>query len=305
MTLVVWLILCAIWGTTWIFIKVGVSDEKVPPISFAAARFVLAAAIIASIVWFRRIPLPKGRRQWSLMMLTGILQFAVNYSLVFWSETKITSGLASVLQGMISVFGLGLAWYFLPNEKINGVKVLAVMTGLMGVGVIFSDQLQMNKWEEFHGSIAIVFGAFAAAQASILIKAKSMHIHPASLMLSQMIFGVPPLIAYGLLFEGDPRTFNWNFQSLIALLQLAILGTVVAFWLYYWLLSKIESTKAMMLSLVTPMIAVLVGYLARDEQLPRNILFGGLLILAGIGLILIRPGGPRSNEELAEIHLTV
>lgn len=303
MTLAVWLILCVIWGTTWIFIKIGI-DQGLPPISFAAIRFLLAGLVIATIIKIRGIELPKGRKQWGLMMLTGLLQFSVNYSLVFWSETKITSGLASVLQGMISVFGLGLAAYFLPHEKINGIKVMAVLMGLLGVGVIFSDQLQMRNFSEFSGSVAIVCGAFAAAQASILVKAKSMHIHPASLLLSQMIFGVPPLIAFGLIFEGNPLDFNWNTKSIIAVLQLSLLGTVVAFWLYYWLLSKIESTKAMMLSLVTPIIAVVVGAVTLGERLPGKILFGGVLILVGIGLILIRPGGPRKNDDLAEIHAT-
>lgn len=303
MTLLVWIILCAIWGTTWIFIKIGI-DQGLPPISFAALRFVLAAVIIASIIYVRRIPLPKGRDQWRLMLLTGLLQFTVNYSLVFWSETRITSGLASVLQGMISVFGLGLAWYFLPQERINGIKVAAVLTGLLGVGVIFSDQLQMRNFSEFSGSVAIVCGAFAAAQASILVKARATHIHPASLLLSQMIFGVPPLIAYGLIMEGNPLNFNWNLKSVISVLQLAILGTVIAFWLYYWLLSKIESTRAMMLSLVTPIIAVVVGAVVLGERLPGRILFGGVLILFGIGLILIRPKGPGKIDDLAEIHAT-
>lgn len=304
MTLAVWLILCLIWGTTWIFIKIGIK-EGLPPISFAALRFLIAGIVIAIIIKARNIPLPKGKVQWKLMLLTGILQFSVNYSLVFWSETRISSGLASVLQGMISVFGLGLAWYYLPQERINGIKVIAILTGLVGVGVIFSDQLEMRNFSEFAGSVGIVCGAFAAAQASILVKARATHIHPASLLLSQMIFGVPPLIAYGLISEGNPLNFNWTVKSVTAVLQLAILGTVVAFWLYYWLLSKIESTKAMMLSLVTPIIAVVVGAVVLDEELPSRTLLGGVLILVGIGLILVRPGGPRKNDDLAEIHATV
>lgn len=303
MTVLVWIILCAIWGTTWIFIKIGI-NEGLPPVSFAAVRFLLAGLIIAIVIRIGRIPLPSGRGQWGLMLLTGLLQFSVNYSLVFWSETRITSGLASVLQGMISVFGLGLAWYFLPNERINALKVLAVLTGFAGVGVIFSDQLRMSNFSEFAGSAAIVVGAFAAAQASILVKAKATHLHPVSLLFSQMVFGVPPLVAYGLLFEGNPLDFDWTGKALIAVLQLSVLGTVVAFWLYYWLLGKVESTKAMMLSLVTPIIAVVVGAAALGERLPPRTLLGGLLILFGIGLILLRPRRARGASELADLHAT-
>jgi drug/metabolite transporter (DMT)-like permease len=304
MNLAVWLILCAIWGTTWIFIKVGL-DEGLPPVTFAAARFSLAAVVIGVIIRWKRIPLPNTRSQWRLMLVTGLLQFTVNYSLVFWAETRITSGLASVLQGMISVFGLGLAWYYLPTERINGVKVLAVLLGFAGVGVIFGDQLQMRNFSEFAGSAGIVVGAYAAAHASILVKAKAGGIHPASLVFSQMVCGGPPLIAYALLFEGDPRGHEWSWLAVVCVLQLSILGTVTAFWLYYWLLSRIESTKAMMLSLVTPIIAVCVGAVVLGEKLPALILVGGAMILGGIGLILVRAGSPKARGDAPEIHQTV
>ena len=117
MKILVWLILCLIWGTTWIFIKIGLAD--LPPVSFAAARFVLAALIVGVIIFLRDIPLPRTSRDWKLMALTGFLQFSVNYSLVFWSEQYISSGLAAVLQAMITVFGLLLAWVHLPAERIT------------------------------------------------------------------------------------------------------------------------------------------------------------------------------------------
>src|SRR5215210_5319512 len=100
MKIIVWLILCLIWGTTWIFIKIGLED--LPPISFATARFVLAVLILAFIIKIRQIPLPKTWRDRRLIMLTGVLQFSINYSLVFWSEQYISSGLAAVLQAMIT-----------------------------------------------------------------------------------------------------------------------------------------------------------------------------------------------------------
>src|SRR5688500_16114700 len=125
MKIIIWLILCLIWGTTWIFIKIGL-NEGLPPISFAAARFLLAVLILAFIIKIQQIPLPNSWRDWRLIILTGILQFSVNYSLVFWSEQYISSGLAAVLQAMITVFGLVLAWIHLPNERITGLKIIAV-----------------------------------------------------------------------------------------------------------------------------------------------------------------------------------
>ena len=167
MKIIIWLILCLIWGTTWFFIKVGLED--LPPITFAAARFVLAVLILAVIIFLQKIPLPATARDWKLLALTGVLQFSVNYSLVFWSEQYISSGLAAVLQSMITVFGLVLAWIHLPNERITWLKVFAVLLGMTGVATIFIEQLQINSVMAFVGCVAIVIGAYAAAQASICL----------------------------------------------------------------------------------------------------------------------------------------
>ena len=299
--ILVWLILCLIWSTTWIFIKVGLDD--LPPIGFAASRFLASVAILLVLIRVQKIPLPKTGKEWRLIALTGVLQFSVNYSLVFWSEQYITSGLAAVLQSMITVFGLVLAWIFLPNEHITPQKIIAVLIGIVGVAVIFIDQLRIENWMAFLGCVAIVVGAYAAAQASILVKAKAGAIHPAALACTQMICGLPAVMIYSLMREGNPFTFHWSWRALGCVLYLSILGTVAAFWLYYWLLSKIESTKAMMISLVTPLLAVIIGAIVLGERLPPQTGVGGLLIIAGIGLIVFRrrriePQGRGDADEI-------
>lgn len=287
MKIFIWLTLCLIWGTTWIFIKIGL-EEGLPPLTFAAARFVLALIILAFIIFFQKIPLPVNKRQWKLLALTGVMQFSINYSLVFWSEQYISSGLAAVLQAMITVFGLVLAWIHLPNERITGIKIAAVLLGICGVAVIFIEQLQINTVMAFAGCIAIVVGAYAAAHGSILVKAYGGNLHPATLVFGQMICGILPIIIYALTVEGNPLKLNWTWKAVISVFYLTIFGTIAAFWLYYWLLSKIESTKAMMISLVTPLIAVIIGAYSLGEKLPLQTFLGGLLILSSIGLVAFK-----------------
>lgn len=286
MKIIIWLTLCLIWGTTWFFIKIGLED--LPPITFSAARFASAILILAVVIAVQKIPLPATKQEWKLIALTGVLQFSVNYSLVFWSEQHISSGLAAVLQAMITVFGLALAWIHLPNERITRLKIVAVLLGIGGVAVIFVEQLQINSLMAFAGCAAIVFGAYAAAHGSILVKAHGGAIHPATLVFGQMICGIAPVFIYALTVEGDPLRLNWSWRAIICVLYLSVFGTVAAFWLYYWLLSKLESTKAMMISLVTPLIAVIIGGVFLGERLPVQTFFGGVLILASIGLIVFR-----------------
>jgi len=284
--MLVWAVLCLIWGSTWIFIKIGLED--LPPIAFAVSRFILAIVIVGVVIAIQKIPLPKTRPEWKLLAITGVLQFSINYSMVFWSEQYITSGLAAVLQGTIPVFGLVLAWFYLPNERITPQKIVAVSVGIIGVAVIFIDQLKVENWMAFAGCVAIVVGAYAAAQASILVKAKAAHLHPAAMVFCQMICGLPAIIIYSLVREGNPLSFHWTPRAIVCVLYLSVLGTIAAFWLYYWLLKRVESTNAMMISLVTPLLAVVIGAITMGETLPPQTFLGGLLIIGSIALIVFR-----------------
>jgi drug/metabolite transporter (DMT)-like permease len=286
MKIFVWLILCLIWGTTWIFIKIGLQD--LPPITFAASRFLLSVLILGPLIAILRLQMPKSRAQWKLIALTGVLQFSINYSLVFWSEQHITSGLAAVLQATITVFGLVLAWIFLPDERITKRKIISVVIGIIGVAIIFIDQLRVESVMAFAGCVAIVVGAYAAAQASILVKAKAANLDPATLVFSQMLCGLPAIIFYVLLAEGNPLRLHWSVRAVVCVVYLTVFGTIAAFWLYYWLLKRVESTNAMMISLVTPLLAVVIGAVTIGETLPPQTFVGGMLIIASIGLIVLR-----------------
>ncbi len=297
MKVILWLLLCLIWGTTWFFIKIGLQD--LPPISFAAVRFLLALLILCPIIFFKKIPLPRGCRTWKLLMLTGGLQFSFNYSMVFWGEQYISSGLAAVLQATIPIFGLILAGIFLPAERITWIKAGAVLLGFSGVVIIFLEQMQIKGFWGLAGCVGIVMGAYAASQSVILVKKYAGGINPISLVFGQMLCGVVPLALYGLIKEGSPLEFNWSGQAWLCVLYLAVFGTVITFWIFYWLLSRIESAKVMMSALLTPLIAVIVGAVFLGEKLPAQTIFGGVIILASIGLIVFKKTASTPDETTA------
>jgi drug/metabolite transporter (DMT)-like permease len=140
----------------------------------------------------------------------------------------------------------------------------------------------------FIASVGVVISAYTASQSSILIKAKGAALHPAALLYGQMLCGLPPFIAYGLIVEGNPLNFHWTWAAVAAIFYLTIFGTVIAFWLFYWLLGKVESTMPMMISVVTPLIAVLLGWMFLGETLPPQTFFGGLLIMASIAITIFK-----------------
>jgi drug/metabolite transporter (DMT)-like permease len=287
----VWLILCGIWGSTWLFIKLGLDD--LPPLTFAGIRFVISCAILFPLVWLRRMPLPKSRGDWILLVGTGVLSFSLNYGLVFWAEQYITSGLAALLQAMLPAFGLILAHIHVPTERITWVKMAGVVLGVCGVGVVFSNQLAISGRLALAGCIAMVLSAFFAAYSNVLLKTHAKNLNPAVIAAFQMLFGLIPLLLYGLAFEGNPLAYRWTATAVFSLLYLSIVGSVIAFLLYYWLIQNMDVTKTMLISLVTPVVAVILGMLVLDEQLSWRTLVGGAMIIAGIGFIVVRKGrGP-------------
>ncbi|HYP25468.1 MAG TPA: EamA family transporter [Blastocatellia bacterium] len=283
---IVFLILSVIWGSTWLVIKVGLED--LPPLTFAVARFVIAAALLFGVVLVRRVPLPRNRKDWTLLAVTGVLSFTINYGAVFWGEQHVSSGLAALLQATIPAFGLVIAHYYLPGERMTVIKIIGVLLGIAGVGLILSNQVSDHGMLALLGSAVIVLGAFAAAYANVLVKARGGHLHPAMLAFGQMIFGLVPLLVAGLATEGNPAHFNWTPRAWLSVLYLAVVGSSLAFMLYYWLVKNMDVTKTMLIALVTPLIAVVLGMAVLGESLTWRIVTGGAAILCGIGLITLR-----------------
>ena len=282
----VWLVLALIWGSTWLFIKLGLED--LPPFTFAGIRFVIAVLILSAVVALRRSKLPAERRDWVLIAGTGLLAFTVNYGLLFWGEQRTSSGLAAILQTIIPVFGLVLAHLHLPEERITAPKLVGVVLGIAGVALIFSDQMGAEGSGAFQGSVAIVVGAFGAAYSNVLVKARGGKIDYAVLAAGQMLCGLVPLLIIGTVFEGNPFALRWTPLALFSLFYLALVGSAVAFLLYYWLVRHMQVTKTMLIALVTPLVAVALGMAVRGEQLTWQTVAGGACIMAGIGVIVLR-----------------
>ncbi|MGH7596989.1 MAG: DMT family transporter [bacterium] len=290
-----WLALSMIWGSTWLFIKLGLRD--LPPFTFVGIRFLLASAILAAIIFVRRMRLPRDRREWLFIAWTGFLSFTINYALVFWGGQYVSSGLAALLNATMPFFGIIIAHHYLPTERITLTKIGSVMLGILGVGLIFSNQLSLPSALSLLASAGIVLGAFVAAYANVLIKVRGKHIDPIILSAGQMFLSFPPLLLIGIFIEGNPFHLAWTPLAIFSLLYLTIIGSCIAFILYFWLLKKIPVTKALLLLLVTPLVAVTLGKIINSEDLSWQILVGGACIISGIGAIVLRQDKTRASAK--------
>jgi drug/metabolite transporter (DMT)-like permease len=176
-------------------------------------------------------------------------------------------------------------------------RIAGVLLGVLGVGVIFSNQLQMSGPRALWGSAALVLSALCAAYANVLVKRYGLNLQPSMLAAGQMLFGLIPLLLIGIPLEGNPLNYHWTGVAVLSLFYLAIVGTVIAFVLYYWLMQNMDVTKTMLIALVTPVTAVILGMLVLKEEMHWRTLVGGAMIISGIGLIVARK---RTNKALAQ-----
>lgn len=295
---IVWLILCGIWGSTWLFIKLGLED--LPPFTFAGIRFVIALAIVLSIIRIRGLRLPRARADWILLAVTGILSFGFNYGLVFWGEQYITSGLAALLQATTPAFGLVFAHFNLPGERLSWTRIGGVVLGVCGVAVVFSNQLAVSGRQALAGCVALLLSSIFVAYSNVLVKKHGKNLSPAIMTGGQMLFGLLLLLAVGLPLEGNPLHFHWTPMAVISLLYLAIVGSVVAFLLYYWLILNMDVTKSMLIALVTPVVAVILGMLVLNEEFGWRTLAGGAMIILGIAFIVVRKNRYQPVESVVK-----
>jgi drug/metabolite transporter (DMT)-like permease len=296
----VWLVLCCIWGSTWLFIKLGLED--LPPLTFAGIRFIIACTILFCFIRIRRVQLPTARADWILLAITGILAFGLNYGLLFWGEQYISSGLAALLQATIPAFGLVFAHFHLPGERLSWARIGGVVLGVCGVGVVFSNQLAVAGGRALAGCVAFILSSIFVAYSNVLVKARGTKMDPAVLAAGQMFFGLLLLLAVGIPLEGNPLRLHWTPMAVVALFYLAIVGSVIAFLLYYWLVVNIDVTKSMLIALVTPVVAVVLGMLVLNEEFGWRTLAGGAMIIAGIAFIVVRKA--KKKNKLDEAALT-
>jgi drug/metabolite transporter (DMT)-like permease len=273
--------LCFVWGSTWLAIKVGLGS--LPPITFAGIRFVIAAVLLTSYAAAKRIEFPRDIMSWRVMIFLSLTQIAVPYALAFWGEQYMTAGLTSLLFATLPFFVVVFAHFMIPGERFSARKVLAMLLCFAGVTIIFSRELMFTT-NSVWGGIAVVVSAGLAGCANVVGKKYSQSINSTVNIVVQMGVGAILLTTAGLLLErGTP--LNFNHTSVFAILYLAVIGSAFAFVALYWLFTRMQVTRISLFTFITPIVAVLLGWLILGERVDLNVAMGGSLILVGVVIV--------------------
>jgi drug/metabolite transporter (DMT)-like permease len=276
-------LLTLIWGTTWAVIRIGLNG--LPPFTGVAVRFAIAGALLLTLALAAGVRLGRAPHEKSLWIANGVLSFCLSYSIVYWSEQYIPSGLAAVLFATNPLFVAVLAHLLLANERLSPRAGIGLFLGFAGVAVIFSDDLALLGGEQVrHAALVMLASPLVSALATVAIKRWGSGVHPLSVSAVPMLFTGAVMGALALVFErGRPVVFDA--RSVGAILYLAVLGSAVTFTVYYWLLARVTATQLALISYVIPVVALAVGAVLFAEPLRPRILGGSALILAGVVLV--------------------
>ncbi len=282
MDYVVYVVLCLIWGTTWMAIRVLVRD--VSPLWAAGVRFLLASILLGVILAIRRTPPIRGPRQWRATAILGLTMVAVPYGLLFWAEQYISSSIAAVLYTSIPL-AVSLLTPLMTHEQVPRAAIFCMTVAMGGVAILFvRGELAMSTRTLLGG--AAVLAAVGSTSWSIVFAKKELHdIDPWAATAWQTIFGGAVLLAAGAIVErGRPAT--WTPSAIASLVFLATFGTAVAFALYYWLLKRVRPYQAASMSLVIPVVAILEGSLLLGEHIPPAMIVASVVVLVSVAVLL-------------------
>lgn len=282
------LILGAIWGASFMFIKVGVAE--VPPFTLVLCRTLIASIVLFGVMKLRGKSLPRTRQMWAVLILMGILNGVIPYTLITWGETHITSGLASILNAAMPLFTVLLAHYWTHDERMITAKVVGVLIGFVGVVVVFVPELRNGFQVEFLGQLAVVIAALSYAVATIFARRFLRGVSPFVSSTGQLASAAVMMLPLSLAFD-NPVSLRPTLPAIAALLTLALLGTAVAYVLYYWLLENTGATRTSLVTYLLPIFGVMWGALLLREPLTLEAILGLILIIAGVALVN-RPGAP-------------
>jgi len=275
-------LLCFIWGSTWLVIKVGYGG--LGPLTVAGWRFAVAGLMMAALIPPLNARWPQGRAEWLLVSFVGIVLFAADYGLIYWSEQFIDSGLTAILFATLPLATIAFAHVYIPGDRITPRKLAGTLLAFVGVAALFGDRLRIDA-SQGGPMLGVIAATVCAAAAGVASKRHGGSLHPAALNGPAMLIGAAALFAAAFALRERPR-LPPNLETWLAIGYLSVAGSVISFLGYFSLLKRWSVTSLSFIAVFTPPIALGLGFVFLDESPTGWTAVGSALILAGVTLAL-------------------
>ncbi|OAN73999.1 multidrug transporter [Jannaschia sp. EhC01] len=271
-----------IWGASFLSIKVGL--EEIPFVTLVMHRVAWACAILWAYVLIRRLPVPADPRIWGAFLVMGLLNNVIPFSLMAWGQQFIETGLTSIFNAGTAIFGVLVAALVFADERLTLRKGMGVLVAFAGVAVAIGlDSLRQFDIRSL-AQLAVIGGtisyAFASAWARKSLKGLTPPVAAAGMLTGATLILLPA----ALFVDGMPQ---WPAlpATYAAVAYFAVFGTALAYLLYYRVLAMAGAGNAMLVTLLIPPVAIVLGAVVLGERLAPQA-FAGFGLLA-IGLLIL------------------
>lgn len=281
-----------VWGTSFLFIKVIV--DEISPMELVLGRLFFGAVAVLGVLALRGLRIERDpgliARVAGMALIANVLPFA----LIGWAETRIDSGVTSVLNSSMPLWAALFAAAFLAEERFTLGRIAGLVTGFAGVAVLAGGDILDLTDGSVVGKLAVVGAAacygLGAVYARVLLRAQD----PFALSGLQIALAVLLSIPFLFAFEGVP-TYDLSTKGWLALSALGLFATGVGYVAYIWLLDELGSVRGTLVVYITPAVGLLLGWAVLSESIGLNTLLGAALIIAGVWSVL-QGEGPASQR---------
>jgi drug/metabolite transporter (DMT)-like permease len=268
--------LALIWGSSFMFIKVAVRD--LDPSTLILGRLGLAAITLALVVpTLARDPWRDVRAHWRWLLAVGLLNTAVPFWLLSWGETRIDSGLASIIQASVPIFNALLAFGFFHSERVTGGRLAGVALGFVGVALLVGAQPQAKVL----GALAVVGMALCYAAGGLLTRRHLSTTPPYVVALGTSVFAAVAVLPAGVI-QAPHELPGW--KALASVFVLGTLCTAAAYLIFFTIIARAGAGYAALVTYLVPPVALAYGAIFLDESIGWAAIAGLALILAGVTL---------------------
>lgn len=274
-------LLCLIWGTTWMAIRVLVRD--VPPVRAAGLRLLVGAVALIGLALIQRAPWPQKAREWIFVTILSFTMMGIPFGLVFWAEQFVTSSMTAVFYATTPLF-VALFTPLVLKNSVPRSAIFAMLCALGAIAYLFNFSLRADARSTLGGAM-ILLAVVSSGLSAVLAKRELKHVDPVVSTGMQLVFGGTGLYLISLFVEGG-QSSDWNIRAIAALLFLALIGSAVGFTVWYALVKHLPPYKLSTTNLVVPFIAIAEGAIILHEPITVQMFLTAVIVAAAVAVVL-------------------
>ncbi len=277
------LLLAVAWGSSFLFIKIGL--QEIGPFTLVGYRLLFGALGLLVVVFFRRPPRPVSRRVWLALGIMGVVNTALPFVLISWGQQFIDSGVASILNGTVPLWAMLIGHFALSDERMNWRRVGGILTGFLGVILLVSGELGAGTaTNAVLGQAAVLLSAVAYGGSSVFARLALREVSPIYQAFTTILVA-DVLVWLGVFVVEAPLAVPQLPLTWISVIWLGLLGSCLAYLLYFYLIQAVGPTRASMVTYLIPVLGVALGVTFLDERITFQLIGGSLLVGLGVWIV--------------------